>query len=214
MINCANSECGKLFTPNNGNQVYCSSDCRNRGGYLKRRVPTPKTEHVCPECGTVFFAKADAEYCSMSCYQKAHHKRTYVSPVQPELICPVCNRSFIPKKLPAIYCSRECYYKSEARKTAIHNHNTQGGRRQRVLALYARVDEIKSGPCVDCKGVFDPVAMDFDHITDNKVKSISQLINSLKPWEEIQAEIDKCELVCSNCHRVRSKQRGEFKKAL
>jgi hypothetical protein len=27
-------------------------------------------------------------------------------------------------------------------------------------------------------------------------------------FEELEAEIDKCEVVCANCHRVRSAQRG------
>ena len=27
-------------------------------------------------------------------------------------------------------------------------------------------------------------------------------------WERVQAEIAKCEIVCANCHRVRTRDRG------
>lgn len=67
----------------------------------------------------------------------------------------------------------------------------------------ARVRKLKSYPCADCGGIFDPVCMDFDHLPGtDKVRNIAAML--AEPWERIQAEIDKCELVCSNCHRVRT----------
>ena len=69
-----------------------------------------------------------------------------------------------------------------------------------------KLNEIKSQPCVDCGGTFPPCAMDFDHITDDKVHNISWLINN-RSWAAVEQEIAKCELVCANCHRVRTQDR-------
>ena len=65
------------------------------------------------------------------------------------------------------------------------------------------VSVLKSKPCTDCGRSFPPYVMDFDHIDSNKKMNVSQLIN----WGSLQRileEISKCELVCSNCHRVRT----------
>jgi hypothetical protein len=73
---------------------------------------------------------------------------------------------------------------------------------------YAFVNEIKSKtPCKDCNQIFDPVCMDFDHIANDKFKSISTLCNNGYSKEIILEEINKCELVCACCHRIRTKNR-------
>ena len=60
-------------------------------------------------------------------------------------------------------------------------------------------------PCSDCGGTFHPVAMDFDHRPGApKTKSISNMVNHHRLRSEILREIAKCELVCSNCHRIRT----------
>jgi len=60
-------------------------------------------------------------------------------------------------------------------------------------------------PCADCGGIFPAVCMDFDHMRD-KTGEISQLVKA-GGWPRIQAEIDKCEIVCANCHRIRTQKR-------
>lgn len=59
-------------------------------------------------------------------------------------------------------------------------------------------------PCADCNGVFHHVAMDFDHLGD-KLLDVSDMIKHGK--KKILEEIAKCELVCSNCHRIRTYER-------
>ncbi|MEA1902174.1 MAG: hypothetical protein U9N56_01470 [Actinomycetota bacterium] len=72
-------------------------------------------------------------------------------------------------------------------------------RRERNRAI---VRELKSVPCADCGGVFPFEAMDFDHLED-KVGLISKLVFSVGE-ERLRAEIAKCEVVCANCHRIRT----------
>jgi len=48
--------------------------------------------------------------------------------------------------------------------------------------------------------------MQFDHIGTDKVASISDLVRN-KGMKVLQAELLKCELVCSNCHALRTWKR-------
>jgi hypothetical protein len=71
-----------------------------------------------------------------------------------------------------------------------------------------KINDLKDTPCMDCGNRFPPVCMDFDHITDNKITDVSSMVRRNRyTWEKIQAEIDKCELVCANCHRIRTECR-------
>jgi|ERR1700690_90976 len=67
------------------------------------------------------------------------------------------------------------------------------------------INKLKSFPCIDCKGIFNSWQMDFDHIPGkNKKASISQMVGEGYSNAEIQKEIDKCDLICANCHRNRT----------
>ena len=59
-------------------------------------------------------------------------------------------------------------------------------------------------PCVDC-GVADPRVLEFDHLREKR-DSVSRLRGSYD-WAVIEAEIQKCEVVCANCHRIRTYRR-------
>jgi len=62
----------------------------------------------------------------------------------------------------------------------------------------------KSG-CKDC-GVTNHIVLDFDHLKDKKY-NISQMIRDGFSWKSIMKEVEKCEVVCANCHRVRTHNR-------
>ena len=85
-------------------------------------------------------------------------------------------------------------------------------KRKAFLTDYIR--KAKDVPCADCGGRFPSVCMDFDHIRD-KNYTIAQHKHS---WglKTLQAEIDKCDVVCANCHRIRTKERrlGNDRRAL
>lgn len=63
-------------------------------------------------------------------------------------------------------------------------------------------------PCVDC-GVGDPVLLDFDHRDPSTKRSEVARLASRKPWPQVLAEIQKCDVRCANCHRRKTaKQLG------
>jgi len=85
----------------------------------------------------------------------------------------------------------------------------KGGRKltYRSTQLAHEIDQLKAKPCTDCGESFPPECMDFDHIKPKK-RSIGALRNATIAQRSILLrEIAKCELVCSNCHRIRTKSR-------
>lgn len=67
--------------------------------------------------------------------------------------------------------------------------------------------EIKlASGCADCGYNENDVALDFDHVRGQKEFTISQ---GNKSKEKILAEIEKCDVVCANCHRIRTHCRRE-----
>lgn len=67
---------------------------------------------------------------------------------------------------------------------------------------------LKEGPCVDCGNSFQTVAMDWDHREgEEKIGNPCELIKRFSK-ERILEELSKCDLVCANCHRIRTHKRG------
>ncbi len=72
------------------------------------------------------------------------------------------------------------------------------------------VNEIKSkSECIDC-GENNPLVLDFDHVKGDKVMAVSDMIGSAYSLAAIQKEIEKCEVRCSNCHRVVTHERRKI----
>lgn len=61
-------------------------------------------------------------------------------------------------------------------------------------------------PCTDCGLQYPYYVMDFDHLEDKRI-IVSKVVNS-GSWKRAKEEIAKCEIVCSNCHRIRTHARA------
>lgn len=75
---------------------------------------------------------------------------------------------------------------------------------ERRKEIKAKLAAYKARPCKDCGLRFHPDAMEFDHCRGRKSFSLSNPPANLR---RVAAEIVKCDLVCSNCHRVRTAAR-------
>ncbi len=78
--------------------------------------------------------------------------------------------------------------------------------KSRKKAIREQIDGIKDVPCLDCGGKFPPCCMDFDHVAGGKLFNVSQGILKVSS-DALFTEIAKCEIVCANCHRIRTKDR-------
>lgn len=82
-------------------------------------------------------------------------------------------------------------------------------KRQAVKRERARKFVLKNlTECVDC-GETNKVVLEFDHVTGKKVAGISYMTSNGYKIEEIEKEIAKCEVVCANCHRIRTAKRNK-----
>ncbi|NQY74486.1 MAG: hypothetical protein HRT90_06955 [Candidatus Margulisbacteria bacterium] len=76
---------------------------------------------------------------------------------------------------------------------------------QRWIDRKMQAIEYKGCKCQDCPASHpeEPyVIFDFHHL-DPKEKDVSWNKLRLRSWEKIKEELDKCILLCSNCHRKR-----------
>ena len=75
----------------------------------------------------------------------------------------------------------------------------------RQQATLAWLRDLRRVPCMDCGGLFPPHVMDFDH-RDPAAKSFNLTSGRamLASRARLEAEIAKCDIVCANCHRMRT----------
>lgn len=60
----------------------------------------------------------------------------------------------------------------------------------------------KGGKCFHCGGVFHTNVYDFHHINPENKKYKPAVLMTRVKWEDIKEELDKCILLCANCHRI------------
>ena len=90
-------------------------------------------------------------------------------------------------------------YKSEYRERAIIRN-----RRLKDLLRVKTLEYLKDKSCVMC-GMSDPRVLDFDHINPTtKSFGIARALHNIMAWEKVLAEIEKCQILCANCHRIKT----------
>lgn len=78
----------------------------------------------------------------------------------------------------------------------------------KASALKDWMIELKAAPCADCTKTFDTCCMDFDHRDgETKAYNVGSMFAHHYSRELIEIEIAKCDLVCANCHRIRTRDR-------
>lgn len=74
--------------------------------------------------------------------------------------------------------------------------------KKRCQANKLKAIEYKGGKCFDCKNEYEQCCYDFHHINPlEKDLNIAQMAG--RTFDGIKNELDKCVLLCSNCHRIR-----------
>ncbi|KKM26834.1 hypothetical protein LCGC14_1580840 [marine sediment metagenome] len=96
------------------------------------------------------------------------------------------------------------YAEYDSRRDVPHRQKVRAawrtGRKQKLVDFYG-------GKCVDCGYDKHLAALEFDHVRGEKDCDIAIMLTSGAGWEALVAEANKCDLVCANCHRVRTSAR-------
>jgi protein-arginine kinase activator protein McsA len=142
-------------------------------------------------CGTCSTDKATTEF------NKNKSKKDGLSS-----ICRECSKA----RSKRYYTENLEHHKVEVRK---RSKKTINENREKLFEYY------KNNPCIDC-GNSNPIVLELDHRDSvEKFDNVSNLVGGGFSWSLIEREIEKCDVRCANCHRIRTaKQFGWYKDLL
>jgi hypothetical protein len=113
---------------------------------------------------------------------------------------------------------RDC--KRITQRTWYHNNKTrhkvnvaQRRRSAETKIISSVIAYLRLHPCVDC-GEDNPIILEFDHVNGEKMGSVCNMISRGCGWKMIFAEMQKCEVRCCNCHRIKTAKQFGYRKAL
>ena len=87
-------------------------------------------------------------------------------------------------------------------------------RRKYLKSRRELVNKAKRVPCADCKNTYPLCVMDFDHVSGDKRMGISEAAVGALSLRKLKEEMSKCEVVCANCHRIRTARRRKIAKLI
>jgi hypothetical protein len=193
--------CHCWFKPISITNKYCSSKCLKQ--HCERRGPFKKKR--CKVCHTWFQPYKQSEiYCSLECYKleqlrlkkityyNGDYKKVEYKKVEyKKKRCRLCGKWFQPKRKTKQYCSTYCREIATSRK--------QISKKKQQAIKY------KGGKCKRCGYNKYSSALEFHH-RNPKLKGKTSRDNngSIRintTWSKLKKELDKCDLLCANCHR-------------
>ena len=99
------------------------------------------------------------------------------------------------------YC-RTCRNKRKREYNNKHPEKAKEYGKKRKETIRAYLQRLKEEPCVDCGRCYPYYVMDFDHVRGEKSFGIATVGGMSRSLKIIKEELEKCDLVCANCHRI------------
>jgi hypothetical protein len=102
------------------------------------------------------------------------------------------------------------YHFGEGQKDKTRETTKNERKRRRLIVIEYK----ESRGCADCKrrGHFYQhpyYVLQADHVWDVKVANVSHMLRN-NTLEEIMIELEKCDIVCANCHSIRTHKRRKM----
>jgi hypothetical protein len=126
----------------------------------------------------------------------------------------LCGRCGLAKPDPSFHRStrrglqawcKDCRKEYDAAYHRRHRERRRLQKKQNRADFMGWYHALKEGkPCTDCGAVLPPRAMQWDHLPGNEKIDHVATLRQANNRRRILAEIAKCELVCANCHAVRT----------
>jgi hypothetical protein len=111
-------------------------------------------------------------------------------------------------------CKRAAQNKWYRNNKALHVANVNRRRREAEDGIIRSIIAyLREHPCVDC-GEDNLVVLEFDHVRGRKIESVCNMIKQGYGWAKIFAEIQKCEVRCCKCHRIKTAKQFGYRKML
>lgn len=193
--------CKLDFNAKRRSQKYCGKSCqtvsqRRVEHRLCRRASCAETFDVPPASPKVYCSST----CAATVTNSTHPKRSV------EGNCATC-REPIPSKLK--YCIE---HRIKARVLTVEElefrrleYNAYMRKRYRTVypERKAKALELLGGSCAQCGETSD---LDFDHISPKtKTIEVTDLLDT-HSWDSILQEMEKCQLLCKNCHKQKTRE--------
>jgi hypothetical protein len=138
-----------------------------------------RIELICFNCKSTYqvakYRVKKSRYCSRICMNKA---KVIKDKTEISLICALCSKSFL-----SYHEDKFCSYC----RVSLWRTNTK-----------RKAVEYMGNKCLDCQKQYHLCEYDFHHLFDKDFG-----IARATSWLKIEAELKKCVLLCSNCHRLR-----------
>ena len=111
-------------------------------------------------------------------------------------------------------CGDELFAAQNITKARLDHHwykctkCTTAYKKKRRKDMKFRAVEYKGGHCYDCGVAYPDFVFDFHHVNPEDRAYRGDVIRDIK-WEAMKEELDKCVLLCANCHRIRHHKEEE-----
>lgn len=201
---CVRDGCTNSFTVSYSTdpKKYCSRSCS--ASSTNSIAPKRSVEGRCKECNTPI--STSLRYCEYHRYLVNTKKSTALNESR-TAVCAVCCSDFHPRSSSNVYCSDECRSVSKRSREKARGRMRSSSNNIKVANsrrnTKTRLVEYHGGKCVDCGLVAPPYLYEFDH-RDPSTKLFGISTGDSTSFEALLAESLKCDLVCPNCHRVRT----------
>jgi predicted nucleic acid-binding Zn ribbon protein len=151
---------------------------------------SPHKKKRCKVCHKWFQPISSIQvYCSFKCYQIGAHR--VGQPLPKKQRCKYCGNWYQPKRRNTRYCSERCQQNAYWPV--------------KMYEMKVKAVEYKGGKCSKCGYNGCLAALEFHHRNPlHKKKYIRRQNKTMivsTTWKTLQKELDKCDLLCANCHR-------------
>ncbi len=100
---------------------------------------------------------------------------------------------------------KNCFRDYFQKRGQLHRDQVAAGIKRRRREGYELVGQNREQGCRDCGGD-DPLILEFDHVGVKRA-NVSDMVRAAVAPARVRAEIRECEVVCANCHRIRTLRR-------
>jgi 5-methylcytosine-specific restriction endonuclease McrA len=134
------------------------------------------------------------------CYVQKQEDDFFVKDKKTGLLHAQCKQCYKQRRILTYKIHYKKYREQYLKRARIRRHEKRSEYREGMLKY------LNGKQCVVCNES-DPRVLEFDHIDPgDKSFNISQGVKLGYTWDEILLEIQKCQLLCANCHKKKTSE--------